>query len=255
MRLFWLSVPSLALLMVPFVTLAVLTPWSDFHTAYGDGQAVAVSLGLSMVSIPLIIALGLPLALWLARTQNPWRSLVEVAVLVPLLTPPLAMGILLISVYGPYGSIGEVLNAVGVSLNNNAPAFVLAQVYGALPYFVLSARVAFENVPRDIEEAGQTLGASPLMVFWRLTLPVAARGLAAGLAIAWVRVIGEFGIVMVFCYFPQGIPVKLFINLQNDGVGSIYPLLWILLVTTLPLPLWCLMRAGKPRKEPPPEPA
>lgn len=116
-----------------------------------------------------------------------------------------------------------------MSLNNNAPAFVLAQVYGAQPYFVLSARVAFEGVPKDIEEASQTLGASPVTVFMRLTLPCAAHGLAAGLAIAWVRVIGEFGIVMVFCYFPQGIPVKLFINLQNDGVTSIYPLLCILL--------------------------
>lgn len=245
MRAFWLGIPAILLLSLPFLTLAWATPWSGFQLAWGDGQAIGVSLGLSAIALPLITLSGLPLALWLARTVSRWRGMVEVAVLVPLLTPPLAMGILLVSVFGPYGSIGEVLSAVGLSLNNNPGAFVLAQFYGGLPYFVLSARSAFEQVPLDIEEAGQTLGASAWQVFLRLTLPQAARGLAAALAITWVRVIGEFGIVLVFSYFPQGIPVKLFVNLQNDGVDAVYALLWVLLVTTLPLPLWLVMRAGR----------
>lgn len=245
LRSLWLGMPAVLLLLIPFLTLAWITPWSGFHLACGDGQAVATSLGMSAMAIPLIILLGLPLALWLAKTGSRWRGAVEVAVLIPLLAPPLAMGILLVSVFGPYGSIGEALSAMGLALNNNAGAFVTAQIYGGLPYFILSARAAFENVPVEIEEAGQTLGASVWQIFWRLTLPQAARGLAAALAITWVRVIGEFGIVLVFSYFPQGIPVKLFINLQNDGVDSVYALLWVLLVTTLPLPLWCVMRAGR----------
>ncbi|KGT89163.1 sulfate ABC transporter permease, partial [Erwinia typographi] len=159
--------------------------------------------------------------------------------------PPLALGILLVSVFGPYGTLGEALSAVGIGLNNNPGAFVVAQFYGGLPYFVLSARSAFEQVPLDTEEAGQTLGASAWQVFLRLTLPQAARGLAAALAITWVRVIGEFGIVLVFSYFPQGMPVKLFVNLQNDGVDAVYALLWVLLIVTLPLPLWLVMRAGR----------
>jgi len=240
-----LAVPALALLLVPFITLLFLTPGSDFHLAYGDSHAVAVSLGLSLVSVGLIILLGLPVAYWLAKTASRWRVLVEMLVLIPLLTPPLAMGILLVSVYGPYGSVGEILSAIGLTLNNNAPAFVLAQIYGALPYFILSARGALEAVPKDVEEAGNTLGASPFQVLVRLTLPLASRGIAAGVAIAWVRAIGEFGIVMVFCYFPQGIPVKMFINLQNDGVTSVYSLLWILLIVTLPLPMWLLLRTKK----------
>ena len=59
------------------------------------------------------------------------------------------------------------------------------------------------------------------------------------MALAWVRAIGEFGIVMIFAYFPQGIPVKLYNNLQNDGVDAVYVLLWLLLLFTLPLPLAC----------------
>ncbi len=60
-----------------------------------------------------------------------------------------------------------------------------------------------------------------------------------GGTLAWVRAVGEFGIVMIFAYFPQGIPVKLYTNLQNDGVDAVYTLLWMLLLVTLPLPMVC----------------
>jgi molybdate/tungstate transport system permease protein len=180
----WLAIPALALLAIPFITLVSVTPWRGFHLAYGDWHSVSISLGLSAVSIPIIVVLGIPLALWMSRSQSRWRPWVEVAVMVPLLTPPLAMGILLVSAFGPYGTVGEDLSRLGISLTNNAGAFVLAQVYGALPYFVMSARAAFEGVPADVEEAGKTLGASRWQILTRLTLPIASRGLATGLAIA-----------------------------------------------------------------------
>jgi molybdate/tungstate transport system permease protein len=83
------------------------------------------------------------------------------------------------------------------------------------------------------------LGASPWNRFRFLTLPLALPGLASAVTLAWVRAVGEFGIVMIFAYFPQGIPVKLYTNLQNDGVDTVYTLLWMLLVVTLPLPMVC----------------
>lgn len=101
-------------------------------------------------------------------------------------------------------------------------ADVLAQEYGGLACFVLSATSAFAGVPRTLEEAARSLGCTGWETFCRLTLPTARRALATGLGIAWDRVIGEFGIVMVFAYFPQGIPVKRFVNLQNDGVDAVY---------------------------------
>jgi molybdate/tungstate transport system permease protein len=244
----WLAVPALLLLALPFITLICVTPWHGFHLAYGDWDSVATSLGLSGISIPLIILLGTPLALWLARTASPMRHWMEIMVLIPLLTPPLALGILLVSVYGPYGALGSVIGRIGISVTNNAGAFVIAQIYGALPYYVISARTAFEAVPTAVEDAAKVLGAPPWQILFRLTLPLARQGLATGLAIAWVRVIGEFGIVLVFSYFPQGIPVKLYINLQNDGIDAVYSLLWLLLVVTLPFPLWCLASARRSQK-------
>ncbi|MGK3142207.1 molybdate ABC transporter permease subunit [Pantoea sp. C2G6] len=236
----WLSQPALLMLAIPFITLIGLTHWRHFQLAWGDSHAIVTSLGLGAVSLLLVIVSGLPLAWWLSQAHGKACLIAETLVLIPLLTPPLAMGILLVSAWGPYSPAGSLLARVGIALVNNPAAFVLAQWYGALPYFVMAARSAFAGVPVTILEAGQTLGASPWQRFWRLALPLAAPGLATAVALAWVRAIGEFGIVMIFAYFPQGMPVKLYNNLQNDGVDAVYILLWLLLLFTLPLPLGCL---------------
>lgn len=237
------------LLVVPFVALAMETSWRHFRLAYGDWDAVAVSLGLSCVSMAIIVLLGTRVAYWLASTRSRIARAAEVLVLIALMTPPLAMGILLATAYGPVGTFGAMLARGGILLGNNASAFVLSQVYGGLPYFILAARAAFETVPPVLPMAARSLGATPWQVFRRVTLPLARGGLAAGLVVAWVRVIGEFGIVMIFAYFPQGIPVKLYVNLQNDGLGAVYALLWLLLVVALPLPILVLTTTRRRHRE------
>ena len=68
-------------------------------------------------------------------------------------------------------------------------------------------------------------------------MPLARLGLAAGIALAWVRALGEFGIVLILAYYPQGIPVKLWVNLQDIGLAAVDPLLWVFFVVAMPLPL------------------
>lgn len=225
----------LALLVAPFLALAFATHWRGLHLASGDTGAVGVSLGLSLVSLVLVALAGTPLAYWLARGRGYWA--VDALVLLPFLTPPLAMGILLAALYGPYGPAGQFLRHLGLVLTNSAPAFVLAQVYGAMPYYVVTARAAFAAVPADYEEIALTLGKSPFAAFWLVTLPLARLGLASALATAWVRALGEFGIVLIIAYFPQGMPVKLWVDLQDTGLGAVFPLLWVFLLVAMPLPL------------------
>ena len=68
-------------------------------------------------------------------------------------------------------------------------------------------------------------------------MPLARLVLAAGIALAWVRALGEFGIVLILAYHPQGIPVKLWVNLQDIGLAAVYPLLWVFFLVAMPLPL------------------
>lgn len=234
---FWLSLPAVFLLALPFATLAGITPWRGFQFQEGDGAAVWVSVAYGAVSLMCVAALGLPAAYWLARSQSRWRSAAEALVMLALLTPPLAMGIVLISVFGPYTTLGGLLDRIGITLSNNAGAFILSQIYGGIAYFILSAKAAFEGVPSVFAEAAQGLGASDWGVFLRISLPNAWRGVAIGLMLAWGRMIGEFGIVTIFAYFPQGIPVRLYVNLQDEGVQAVYTLLWLMLCVCVPLPL------------------
>ncbi|MEO8714359.1 MAG: ABC transporter permease subunit [Acetobacteraceae bacterium] len=236
---------ALALLAAPFATLIGVTDWRAFSLAPGDWAAVGTSLGYTSLAMLVVIALGTPLAWWLARHDFRGKAVAEALVLLALLTPPLALGILLASLTGPYSMVGGGLGRLGVSLTNTAGAFVLAQVYGAMPYYVLAARGAFEGVPGDLERIALTLGKEPWQVFLTVTLPLARMGLAAALALAWVRALGEFGTALIIAYYPHGIPVQLWVNLQDAGLGAVYPLLWVFFAAALPLPLWLGLSARR----------
>lgn len=236
----WSVLPAglaLALLATPFLGLLWVTDWLHLRFARGDGMAVGVSLGYSLVALLPIVAFGTPLAWWLARYRVRGQWLVDALLLVALLTPPLAMGLLLAAMYGPYGAAGQLFERAGLLLTNSAAAFVLAQFYAALPYYVMAARTAFEGVPRELEQIALTLGYSPWRSFLHVSLPLAKLGLAAAIALAWVRALGEFGAVLIIAYYPQGIPVKLWVNLQDIGLNAVYPLLWVFFLVALPLPL------------------
>lgn len=252
----WISGLALLLLVAPFAGLVLATDWRHFGFAAGDGAAVAVSVGASLLALVLIVALGTPLAWWLARQRFRGQWLIDSLLLLALLTPPLAMGLLLATVYGPYGPAGTLLERAGLLLTNSMPAFVMAQFYAAFPYYVVAARAAFEGVPRELEQIALTLGHSRSSSFFRVSLPLARLGLVAALALAWVRALGEFGVVLIVAYYPQGIPVKLWVNLQNLGLEAVYPLLWVFFLVALPLPLglgaWAAgtARSAKPHHRP-----
>ncbi|MGC8467501.1 MAG: molybdate ABC transporter permease subunit [Acidithiobacillus sp.] len=231
-----LSTLVLLFILAPFSALVFMTDWRHFHFVVGDLHAARVSFLYSTVAVAVVVALGTPLAWWLAHRRSRWW--LDALVLMPLLTPPLALGILLASFYGPYSSLGMQLSHLGLQLSNSVPAFILAQIYGAIPYFVLAARAAFEAVPKELEDISRSLGRNAWYTFWRVSLPLARLGLAAGIALAWVRAMGEFGIVLIVAYFPQGIPVKLWVNLQDIGLEAVYPLLWFFFLVAIPVPLF-----------------
>jgi molybdate/tungstate transport system permease protein len=227
----------LTFLVIPFAGFVIATPWLQLRPAPGDFGALWVSAVYTLIALGLIIIGGTPLAYWMARRSFCGKTWCEALILLPLLTPPLAMGILLALFYGPYGWAGRAARIVSLELTNTPAAFVLAQVYAAAPYFIIAARSAFEGIDPELEQIALTLGRTPRQTFWRVTIPLARLGLAVGIALAWVRALGEFGIVLIIAYFPQGIPVKLWVNLQDIGLDGVYLLLWLFFVIALPLPL------------------
>ena len=236
--------------------LALLYPLSGLGAPAGDWQwnggipgstasAVRVSLTLTAVALAIVVAIGTPVAWYLARMAGRDRTLWEGAILISVLMPPLALGILLSLAYGPQTTIGASLMRAGIPTSNSATAFVATQVYVSIGYYIVAARAAISAVPRELEQTAALLGLTPWRIFRRVTFPLARLGLTAAVSIAWVRALGEFGAVIVTAYYPSGMPVQVWINLQNAGIPAVMPLLVIFLLTALPLPWLIHIFAGQ----------
>lgn len=225
-------------LLYPFTALlARIGQWQWGADVRGPALAsVRVSLVLTGVAMLIIVAIGTPVAAYIARCSTLERLWWQALLLVPILLPPLALGILLTLAFGPYGSIGAMLEHIGLHMTNSVSAFIVTQVYVGMGYYVLGAIAAFDAVPGILQKQAALLGAAPLQVFLRVTLPLSRLGLAVALSIAWVRAIGEFGAVVVTAYYPSGMPVQLWVNLQSFGLPAVMPLLVVFLAVALPLP-------------------
>jgi molybdate/tungstate transport system permease protein len=198
-------------------------------------SAVRVSLVLTTVAMVVVVIVGTPMALYMRRVSHRERLVWQGVLLVSILLPPLALGILISLAFGPH-ALGAVLARFGIRLSNTPLAFVVTQIYVSAGYYVLGAAAAFDRVPRGLEDQAGLLGLPPRAVFWRVTLPLARLGLAVALSIAWVRALTEFGAVVVTAYYPAGMPVAIWTNLENFGLPAVMPLLVVFLVTALPLP-------------------
>ncbi|HEV8492133.1 MAG TPA: ABC transporter permease subunit [Candidatus Angelobacter sp.] len=225
-------------LLYPFTALlARIGPWQWGADVRGPALAsVRVSLLLTGVAMLVIVAVGTPVAAYIAPCSTRERLWWQAVLLVPILLPPLALGILLTLAFGPYGSLGSALDHLGLRMTNSPTAFILTQVYVGMGYYVLGAVAAFDAVPAVLQKQAALLGLAPLQVFLRVTLPLSRLGLAVALSIAWVRAIGEFGAVIVTAYYPSGMPVQLWVNLQSFGLPAVMPLLVVFLAVALPLP-------------------
>src|SRR5208337_3575861 len=133
-----LAIGVLAILVAPFLGFALATPWGTLRPVAGDLAAMRVSIVYTLAALAIIVVGGTPLAYWMARYEFRGKILCEALILLPLLTPPLAMGILLTMFYGPNGWVGHEARTFGVELTNTPAAFVLAQVYAAAPYFIIA---------------------------------------------------------------------------------------------------------------------
>ena len=225
-------------LLYPFTALfAHIGPWQWTDDVRSPALAsVRVSLLLTSLAMVVIVALGTPVALYITRCTTRERLVWQAVLLVPILLPPLALGILLTLAFGPFTSFGTWLEHYGVVMTNSATAFVVTQVYVGMGYYVLGAVAALDAVPVILQKQAALLGLTPAKVFLRVTLPLARLGLAVALTISWVRAIGEFGAVVVTAYYPSGMPVQLWVNLQSFGLPAVMPLLIVFLAVALPLP-------------------
>ena len=187
-------------------------------------QAVGLSLLCAVAAVAVCVVPATFIALWLARRTFPGKALVEMGVMLPVVVPPVVTGYLLLVAFGRRGWLGPALEAVGVQVAFTWFGAALAQAVVAMPFLVLTLRVAFEAVDRDLELAAQTEGASRWMVLRMITLPLAWQGMAAGCALAFARALGEFGATIIIAGNIQGrtrtLPLAIYSSLNEPGAEA-----------------------------------
>jgi molybdate transport system permease protein len=210
---------ALTFLVLPMVAIFVrVPPGRLLHELTNPvvKDALVVSLKTSVIAQALILLLGTPLAYLLATRRFRGRSLVVTLVELPLVLPPAVAGLGLLAAFGRAGLLGSTLDAFGISIPFTQTAVTLAVAYVASPLYIRQGIAAFESVDPNVVAASRTLGAGPARTFFRVVLPLASGGLAAGEALAFARGLGEFGATIMFAGSFQGVTQTLPLAIYNE---------------------------------------
>jgi len=211
----------LVLVLAPLLNLLLAVPLPAFAAALTAPETIAAlrtSALASLCAIFVAAALGVPGGYVLARSRGVWRTLALLALTVPLALPPVASGIALLGLFGTRRPLGAFLSAHGVAVVDTFGGVTIAEFFVAGSVVAIAATAAFSGVDRRLEEAARTLGAGPLRVLRTISIPLAAPGIAAGILLAWLRALGEYGATSLVAYHPTSLPIELVVALSADGV-------------------------------------
>lgn len=156
-------------------------------------QVTLFSIAVGLASTLLILPFGITLAWLFARKEWPLKSLFETIVLLPLVMPPVSTGLILLKIFGRRSPLGQWLYQMGFEIVFNWKGVLIAMAVMSFPLLVRSVRISFAEVNPRLEQIAATLGASPLRIFFVITIPLAYKGIVAGALLAFSRALGEFG--------------------------------------------------------------
>lgn len=187
----------------------------------GDAEAIALSLRVAATATAAGLPVAVILAHLLARGHFVGRRALDAVINLPLVLPPVATGFALLVLFGRNGPIGAVLARFGVFLAFHWTGAALAGAVMALPLMVRPIRQAIEAIDPDLDEAARSLGAGAADRLFRITIPLAAPGLAVGILLGFARALGEFGATITFAAAIPGqtltLPADIYQAAQTPG--------------------------------------
>ena len=224
-----LAAVGVVFFVLPLVGLVARVPWSrlgSLLTSSVVADALLLSMVSSLVAALISVLIGVPLAWMLARVDLPGRSVVRAVVTLPMVLPPVVGGAALLFAFGRRGIFGEALfDATSFVLPFSLWGVIMANVFVSMPFLIVTVEGALRGLDVRYEEAAASFGASPLAVFWRVTLPMIRPSLVAGVVLAWARSLGEFGATITFAGNLAGetrtLPLEIFLALESDPESAV----------------------------------
>ena len=208
--------------------------------------ALSLSIKVALLSLVMMFPPGLLVGWLLAKRTFPGKAFLNTLVMCPLVLPPIVSGYFLLILLGKHGFIGEFIYRVfGIEIVFSQFAVVIAVSIISFPLLVRGIMTGMAAVPQELENAARTLGASPLKVFWTITVPLASRGIVGGTILGFSKSLGEFGAtLMVAGNIPgktQTMALAIYSAVQLGEDASVYRLVFISTVVAF-VALWLTER-------------
>jgi molybdate transport system permease protein len=214
---------GLAFLLLPVVAIFANTSPGALIDSLGtesSRDALWLSLRATLIALAVIVLIGTPAAYYLATRNFRGKAIVTTLIELPLVLPPAVAGIGLLAAFGPKGIFGSALSGAGIELVLQTAGVIVALIFVAAPFYLRQTQSAFEAIEPNLLDAARTLGAGEAEAFVRVAIPCAGQGIAAGMALAWGRALGEFGATLMFAGSFQGItqtaPLRIFATFSRD---------------------------------------
>ena len=199
-----LALLLLAFILAPVIkTLLSSSPGTLWDTLRDESvySSILLTVVAGLLATLIGIVIGVPLAYLLARRQFRGKRFLEALIDVPIAIPHSAAGIALLFVFGRQFLMGKLFGHVGITFVDTLAGVVIAMMFVSVPFLIDSSKDAFKAVDVRMEKVARTLGASPWQTFFRVSLPLAWRGIFSGSVMMWARAMSEFGAVLILAYY------------------------------------------------------
>lgn len=231
-----LSALLLIFIIAPLLGMFLATSAPELFATIKDAevmQSIRLTL-LTSLGATLFMAIGaIPLAYLLARKNFIFKKLILGIIDLPIVIPHSAAGIALLGFLSRNSIAGKAASSVGIDFVGSPFGIAAAMAFVSIPFLVNAARDGFEAVPLRLEKAALSLGASPLKVFFSISLPLAKRNIITGLVMMFARGLSEFGAVVIIAYHPMITPVLIFERFSSYGLQYARPVAVVFIAISL----------------------
>ncbi|WP_428025943.1 ABC transporter permease [Arcobacter sp.] len=222
---FIITLVALGFIIIFFLSIPILKMFVGVGSAklietIQDGEvidSILLTMKVSAWAMVFVLFTGLPLAYIIARYNFYGRSLLEAIVDIPIMIPHTAAGIALLTTFGDT-ILGDFFKFFGIEFVGTEYGIMIAMMFLSAPFLINSAKDGFRKVDIKLEKVARTLGANPVSVFFRITIPNAKKDIINGALMMWSRGLGEFGAVVILVYHPMTTPVLIFDRFNSYGL-------------------------------------
>ncbi|WP_428024581.1 ABC transporter permease [Arcobacter sp.] len=227
---FIITLVALGFIIIFFLSIPILKMFVGVGSAklietIQDGEvidSILLTMKVSAWAMAFVLFTGLPLAYIIARYNFYGRSLLESIVDIPIMIPHTAAGIALLTTFGDT-ILGDFFKFFGIEFVGTEYGIMIAMMFLSAPFLINSAKDGFRKVDVKLEKVARTLGANPVSVFFRITIPNAKKDIINGALMMWSRGLGEFGAVVILVYHPMTTPVLIFDRFNSYGLSFSAP--------------------------------